>query len=590
MSNISAPNEKRYVKPISAKAKAVGSIVNVLSTSVFFVTLAAIIAFIILLDHAPDILYEITPDYFVNDVGLSKGDAAFLLFPRDFYLKFDWLVITACIVSAITSLVSFIFMMRAAAHTKSGELKPSRFDRIPLEIVLCIIIAAVMLFALITHMSMLYINDGGSYQNVIEQHEKFGKIYRSIYTPPTYGVRIFGAVLILDVIMAFTLSLTFLYTICARIKTRTLIKNTIVYRILRLLFRIVRWIYRNTVKRFFNAIGFVIKSLPATWYYVLAFLACIFVNVILFVFFCQSASPFFLILDVLFNLATIYFIIRTASSFKLVQQAAKLMASGDLRYKIATHSLRGPMKAHAECLNSISDAVSLAVEQQMKSERFKTELITNVSHDIKTPVTSIINYVGLIKSEQIENEKAVEYIDVIDRQSQRLKKLTEDILEASKASAGVINANICKTNVSELLKQCAGEYSERMERAGLDLVLDISDEIYAMCDGRLMWRVFDNLLSNAHKYSQSGTRVYITTNPPRDNFIPISVKSISKNRLNIPGEELMERFVRGDLSRHSEGSGLGLSISKSLMNLQKGDLFITIDGDFFKAELLLPIE
>jgi signal transduction histidine kinase len=226
----------------------------------------------------------------------------------------------------------------------------------------------------------------------------------------------------------------------------------------------------------------------------------------------------------------------------------------------------------------------------MKSERFKTELITNVSHDIKTPVTSIINYVGLIKSEQIENEKAVEYIDVIDRQSQRLKKLTEDILEASKASAGVINTNISKTNVSELLKQCAGEFSERLEIAGLELVLDVSDGIYAMCDGRLMWRVFDNLLSNAHKYSLPGTRVYITADQPRGNFIPISVKNISKNRLNIPGEELMERFVRGDLSRQSEGSGLGLSISKSLMNLQKGDLFITIDGDFFKAELLLPIE
>ncbi|MBR6725944.1 MAG: hypothetical protein IKL81_03045, partial [Clostridia bacterium] len=350
MANISAPNDIKYVKAVSTKAKIIGGIVNVLSTSIFFATLAAIIAFIILLDHEPDILYEITPDYFVNDVGLSKGDAAFLLFPRDFYLKFDWLVITACIVSAITSLVSFIFMMRAAAHTKSGELKPSRFDRIPFEIVLCIIIAAVMLFALITHMSMLYINDGGSYQNVIEQHEKFGKIYRSIYTPPTYGVRIFGAVLILDVIMAFTLSLTFLYTICARIKTRTLIKNTIVYRILRLLFRIIRWIYRNTVKRFFNALRFVIKNLPATWYYVLTLVGYSFINFFLLIIplyeltYVRGAGIYrltLLALFLIFNAVSLYLVIRTASSFKLVQQAAKLMASGDLRYKIATHSLRG---------------------------------------------------------------------------------------------------------------------------------------------------------------------------------------------------------------------------------------------------------
>ncbi|MBR4293128.1 MAG: hypothetical protein IKT54_05905, partial [Clostridia bacterium] len=323
MANISAPNDIKYVKAVSTRAKIIGGIVNVLSTSIFFATLAAIIAFIILLDHNPYVLYNLTVDYYINDIGLSAGDAAFLLFPRDFYLKFDWLVITACIVSAITSLVSFIFMMRAAAHTKSGELKPSRFDRIPFEIVLCIIIAAVMLFALITHMSMLYINDGGSFQYTVEQHEQYGEIYRSEYTPPTYGVRIFGAVLILDVIMAFTLSLSFFYTLCARIKTHTFIKNTIVYRILRLLFRIVRWIYRNTVKRFFNALRFVIKNLPATWYYVLALVGYSFINFFLLIIplyemtYVRGAGIYrlaLLALFLIFNAVSLYLVIRTASS------------------------------------------------------------------------------------------------------------------------------------------------------------------------------------------------------------------------------------------------------------------------------------
>ena len=596
MSTISASNEKKQVKPVSSRAKIIGATVNVISTTVFAVTLAAIVAFIFLLDHNPDVLYKLTVDYYINELNFSAGDASFLLFPRDFYLKFDWLVILGCIVSGITALVSFIFMMRASAHTGDGELKPNKFDRIPFEIALAILIAIALIFGIATALSISYLEDGGTYERYTYYSEYYkAEIDGHQYIPPTYGVRIGGAVLMLDILAAFSLSISFFYTLAARIKTHTLIKNTVVYRILRLIFRIVRWIFKNTVVRFFRAIRFVIKNLSATWYYALALIGYLLVN-----FF-----PFIIILNLgyidiyclalfalifVFDAASLYFVIRTASAFNLIDQSAKRMAKGELRYKIATQSIRGPLKSHAESLNSISDGLALAVEQQMKSERFKTELITNVSHDIKTPVTSIINYVGLAKAEHTDNEKLSEYIDVIDRQSQRLKKLTEDILEASKASSGVISANVVKTNVSELLKQCAGEYSERMESAGLDLVLDVPDEIYAMCDGRLMWRVFDNLLSNAYKYSLPGTRVYITADAERGGYIPISVKNISKNRLNIPGEALMERFVRGDISRHSEGSGLGLSISKSLTDLQKGKLSITIDGDFFKAELLLPIE
>ncbi len=241
--------------------------------------------------------------------------------------------------------------------------------------------------------------------------------------------------------------------------------------------------------------------------------------------------------------------------------------------------------------------LAAAVEQQMKSERLKTELITNVSHDIKTPVTSIINYVGLIKKEDLKNETLKDYVEVIDRQSLRLKKLVMDVIEASKAVTGNISPEMNPLDIRELLSQAVGEYEERLQKARLEAVVNTEEGILksgglqeetgawmVMADGDRLWRVFDNLLSNICKYSVENTRVYIELQRREENFI-ILFKNISRDRLNITEEELFERFVRGDASRHTEGSGLGLTIARSLTELMGGRLEVEIEGDLFRARL-----
>ena len=226
-----------------------------------------------------------------------------------------------------------------------------------------------------------------------------------------------------------------------------------------------------------------------------------------------------------------------------------------------------------------------AVNGRMKSERFKTELITNVSHDIKTPLTSIINYTDLLKKENIETEPVKGYIEVLDRQSERLKKLITDLLEASKASSGNIKLDIAEVDAGLMLEQVYGEYQNKFEKAGLTgIVTKPSETVFIKADANHLFRVFDNILGNVVKYAQPGTRVYIDLTQ-NDETITISFKNISKEKLNITGEELMERFVRGDRSRNTEGSGLGLSIAKSLANLMGGELEIVIDGDLFKVEV-----
>ena len=240
---------------------------------------------------------------------------------------------------------------------------------------------------------------------------------------------------------------------------------------------------------------------------------------------------------------------------------------------------------HADDLNSISHGMSKAVEEKMKSERFKTELITNVSHDIKTPLTSIINYVDLLKKEEINNEKASEYIEVLDRQSSRMKKLIEDLVEASKAATGAMKLNLERCQVDVLMMQVLGEYKEKVESADLKIVSKLPDEKpEIMADGRSMWRIFDNLMNNICKYSQPGTRVYQILETEGDS-VAVTYKNTSKYELEITAEELMERFVRGDKSRSTEGSGLGLSIARNLTELNGGSFDVDIDGDLFKVKM-----
>ena len=274
---------------------------------------------------------------------------------------------------------------------------------------------------------------------------------------------------------------------------------------------------------------------------------------------------------------------------KRLLQAGKEISEGNLDYHVDTQRMRGPLKEHGEQLNRITDGMTRAVNERMKSEHFRTELITNVSHDIKTPLTSIINYVDLLEKEEMENEKAREYLEVLSRQSARLKKLIDDLMEASKASTGNVAVNWERCQLNVLLDQCAGEYAEKLKNANLELVLTKPEEpVVILADGRHMWRVFDNLLSNICKYALAGTRVYLNLEQAQGKAV-VTFRNISASQLNISGDELMERFVRGDSSRSTEGSGLGLSIARSLVQLQKGQLALTVDGDLFKVTLQFNI-
>jgi len=229
----------------------------------------------------------------------------------------------------------------------------------------------------------------------------------------------------------------------------------------------------------------------------------------------------------------------------------------------------------------------MAAQKQLKSERMKTELITNVSHDIKTPLTSIINYVDLLQKPHTEEEQA-QYLEVLDRQSQRLKKLIDDLMDMSKASTGNMAVDITLVDAVESVNQALGEFADKLDRAQLTPVFrHTEDSVAMMADGKLVWRVLSNLLSNAVKYAMPGTRLYIDL-MQLDDTVVISLKNISREALNVDAEELMERFVRGDDSRNTEGSGLGLNIAKSLMELQKGQLQLLVDGDLFKVTLIFP--
>lgn len=269
--------------------------------------------------------------------------------------------------------------------------------------------------------------------------------------------------------------------------------------------------------------------------------------------------------------------------------AGEQMAQGELNHEVSTAGMAGPLKQHGKNLNSISQGISRAVEAKMKSERMKTELITNVSHDIKTPLTSIINYSRLIGDQKTENETITEYAQVLLRQAERMKKLLDDLIEASKAASGSMEIHFAPCEVDVLLSQAVGEYQSRLEEKQLELrTVQPEETIRILADGQLLWRVFDNLLNNIYKYAQDGSRVYLNVEKTTDS-VRIIFRNMSKFALNISAEELEERFVRGDKSRHLEGSGLGLAITKSLVELQNGRMELLVDGDLFKVTLVFGL-
>lgn len=286
-----------------------------------------------------------------------------------------------------------------------------------------------------------------------------------------------------------------------------------------------------------------------------------------------------------------YLFRRNVEQIEIVE-AIKKIRDGEVEFKIDADKLHGSGKELADAVNNIGEGIHKAVKTSMKDERMKTDLITNVSHDIKTPLTSIINYVDLIKREQVDNEKVQNYIRVLDEKSQRLKQLTDDLVEASKISSGNINLHFEKINLTELMNQTIGEFSEKFEQKNLTTVMNVNvPNAVIEADSRRIWRVIENLFNNIFKYAMEGTRVYLTIDslPNNTGYIALSVKNISASPLNCNPDELTERFIRGDESRTTEGSGLGLSIAKNLTEAQKGTFEIQLDGDLFKVILTFPL-
>lgn len=360
-------------------------------------------------------------------------------------------------------------------------------------------------------------------------------------------------------------------TLLKRIKAHTFFKNSITYRIL-------KWL----IQKYKNVKNIISSNKNLGGKIALYFIGIVTVSILIGLIF----KEFGILLDIVFWIWCYYKIMKEVDKFKQIHDATEKIYKGDTNIKLDESLYTGVLKELAIYINDIAGGFSNAIKESLKSERLKTELITNVSHDIKTPLTSIINYVDLLKQENIQNEKAKEYIEVLDNKSQRLKKLIEDLVEASKASSGNIKINKEVLNVKELLNQVTGEFEDKFNSRGLNIISKLPEKtVYIKADSRYLYRVLENIYSNVAKYAEENTRVYIDCILEEENTVTIYVKNISKDELNISADELMQRFVRGDKSRNTEGSGLGLSIAKSLTELQDGTFNIYLDGDLFKVAI-----
>lgn len=490
------------------------------------------------------------------------------------------------ILSLVVAVALLIFLLCSAGHKADFEgIYLSKIDKFPIDILIAIWAGLTWLLAwgIVSFIDLT-----------------FYELVTYNYDPALWSAMPFIAVLlVLAIVLDAILLAILLMTSAVRLKTGNYIKSSLIIIVLNFAFGILKKVLIfafkilkkscSAVYRFFkktlHLICSFLRSIPLVWKTVIAVIGVMFIEFFLLALDWGEWWPAAWIFTGILCVG----VIAVAILLKRIKKGTEEIANGNIYKKINTKYLFLDMKDHAININNINDGIAKAVEERMKSERFKTELITNVSHDIKTPLTSIINYVDLLEKEEIENETAKEYISVLSRQSARLKKLIDDLLEASKASTGNVSVNFTQLELGILLSQALGEYDEKFLNSNLQVVLNKTDDrLLVMADNRHIWRVFDNILNNIAKYAQPNTRVYIDAKR-NGKMAEISFRNISKDALNISGDELMERFVRGDSSRNTEGSGLGLSIAKSLTEVQNGNLDIKIDGDLFKVRLSFPL-
>lgn len=456
----------------------------------------------------------------------------------------------AVIIGSIVFAVCFIFLMCGAGHRNGREgITPGVLSEIPFDLVT---------------MAFGFVGLIGLYAFLILVNETFW-----------IGLLAFLIVGMLEAVWGTLYCMEF----ALRLKMGKFWRNTLIYMILSAIGRGVKWGFRVGCA-FVRGIPLMVKTIAA-------FCGISFVELVACLF--LGESPSLLVLWLLEKLILFPIIAYVALTCKKLQKASEALAEGNLNYHVNTAEMVFDLKEHGQNLNRIGEGIAAAVEERMRSERLKTELITNVSHDLKTPLTSIINYAELLGKEGLEPEQTAEYSEVLLRQSRRLKKLLEDLVEASKATTGNLEVNLTPCEISVLLSQVVGEYEQKFAEKGLQLMTKQPEEsVRIQADGRHLWRTMDNLMNNIYKYAQENTRVYLTVEEKGD-AVQIVLRNMSKYPLETTGKELAERFVRGDKSRHMEGSGLGLSIAASLTELQQGSMEIIIDGDLFKVVLQFPI-
>ncbi len=476
------------------------------------------------------------------------------------------------IVLAVVCFASFVFVLifmfcGAGYRKESDEPTLGYLDRIPFDLFTAICGAAafgISLLAFCAAESLYYSN--------------FYSVSEDLVAMVGGGI-----IAVLGGIAVYFILLALLMSFATRIKVGGLIKATLIYRILSFVFKVIKGFFKGI----FKGISMLMYAVPLVWKTVLL-LAIISITEFILLAINAHETDNLIIMWIVGKVIIVPCIIWVALMLRKLKNGGEAIAAGKINEKIDRRYMPLDFGEFAETLNNIGGGLEAALKEKMRSERLKTELITNVSHDIKTPLTSIVNYVDLIKKEDIANEKVKEYVTVLDRHSARLKKLIDDLVEASKASTGNISVEKERCDVGVLLEQSLGEYSEKLALCELEAVVSQPEgSVFVMADGRRLWRVFDNLLGNACKYAMPKTRVYVSLEADGENAI-LTFRNISREPLNVSGTELMERFVRGDASRNTEGSGLGLSIARSLTELQGGTLDIFIDGDLFKAVIKLP--
>ena len=482
----------------------------------------------------------------------------------DFAFAYKYVFVVVLLLSVILAIVAFVFLLCEAGHRNGvEELCKRPWDAIPVDVNVCSVLCMDALLAC----AVIYVG--------------------TEWNPLKYLVTwlFAGAAGILAILLLIECSMSF----ALWCKMGKWWRHTLVYAVAKLCWKGVkvlgRWCCR--VWRRFIELLHTMRFLWKAWL-ILGVITC--VEFLLIVFCCSMGSTELLFVYWVLEKLILYpIIIFALLQMNRLQEGSRKLAQGDLTGKLDTSKMYWEFKKHGDNLNAIGDGMNAAVGERMKSERFKTELITNVSHDIKTPLTSIINYVDLLGKEQLENPKAQEYLEVLSRQSARLKKLIEDLIEASKASTGNLKVvmEVCDAQVT--LVQTIGEYEEKLAQGQIELqIREPEEQIRINADSRHLWRVFDNLMNNICKYAQPGTRAYVNLERVGDHA-EITFRNISREPLNITSEELMERFVRGDSSRSTEGNGLGLSIARSLTELMGGVLELIVDGDLFKVVLTFPV-